>query len=458
MSVASRLHGLWEGLRRRASGLRSRLGLMLIGVLVLVLWQTGLAIGYTVELFDLAERVERFSDAARLTAELTRSIHVAADERVPADAEALEARVEELSALSEDARRAATEHEALKPLGDVANAVDDYAAAVRAAFAAVDARAPTADPWVDALEARRAELQRRINAWDSEHPDPGVEEAMAHVSWLRDFTHRLPDRVAAQALSEGIWTRAAAGAERRRALGGVERGASRVRRGLTLLRTDLAGESAKAGAAIRDTVDRADRYLVTLLLLTTVYVGLILFVFPARLARPFRHLASVIRRASQGRYDVRARLSGVDELGDLGDALNEMLAHAATFDELKRERIYQDHARIRRLADLVPHPVAVLDTHFRLAHANRPFARLFHLGDAYEDRDIRERIVGEDAADLHRALDAALRRQRSVTRTPLVISGEREWRLTVEPGRDSHGRTAWLLMRLEPAEDGGEEE
>ena len=53
-----------------------------------------------------------------------------------------------------------------------------------------------------------------------------------------------------------------------------------------------------------------------------------------------------MERAATGQLDVWARVVGDDEMGDMGKRFNTMLERLGTFDRLKRDRIYEDGARI----------------------------------------------------------------------------------------------------------------
>jgi PAS domain-containing protein len=436
----------WAG---RRAGVRTRLALMLVGVLLLVVLQTVLAVSYTRDLFNQSQRVKSLATASETLDSIRALVYQALDED---SSSGVDQQLERLARASADARAGAAREPTLRPrLESLAESLDAHGALLRDA-ARVEAIPSAPSPMAARLLAWRESVESESLAWLERHPDATLAETSEALIRLREQIDRVPETIVGPGLSEELWRAAAHGAAKRASADFAAESAARVRFDLAISRQDVSSAYSNASAVIGSTVESADRYLITLVLLTLVYIVVLVFVVPERLVAPLRHLASVVQRVSLGRYDVRAHTDFRDEFGTFGENLNHMLDQVLAFDELKRERIYQDRARIARLADLITDPIALVDTRLRLSLANRAFRKLFALAEGYEDVDIRDRLDPADAGELGRALDAALRRHRPVRRLPVSVTGRlgtHALALTIEPGRDSTGRIAYLLLRFE---------
>jgi HAMP domain-containing protein len=441
---------LRERWAQRRAGVRTRLALMLVGVLFLVVLQTVLAVSYTRDLFTQSERIKSLA----VTSESLDRIRARAYQALDANTSSgTDEQLERLARSASEARDTAAAEPTLRPrLEALAESLDAHGALLRDA-AHADIQPAPASPLVARLLTWRESVETASLKWLELHPDATLAETTEELIRVREQIDRVPDAVIAPGLSAQIWMTAALGAANRFDADTLSESADRVRFDLAISRQDVSSAYSHASLSIGHTVESADRYLITLVLLTLVYIVVLVFIVPERLVAPLRHLASVVHRVSLGRYDVRAPTDFRDEFGAFGENLNHMLDQVLAFDDLKRERIYQDRARIARLADLISDPIALVDTRLRLSLANRPFRKLFALADGYEDTDIRERLDPGDAGELGRALEAALRRHRPVRRLPVSVTGRlgtHNLALTIEPGRDSAGRIAYLLLRFEP--------
>ncbi len=435
---------------RRRAGVRTRLALMLVGVLFLVVLQTVLAVSYTRDLFTQSQRIKSLAVTSASLDRIRARVYQALDANTSSGTDE---QLERLARSASEARDTASAEPTLRPrLESLAESLDAHGALIRDA-AHADIQPAPASPLVAGLLSWREAIETDSLKWLELHPNATLAETTEELIRVREQVDRIPDLVIAPGLSAQLWLAAALGAAHRFDADTLSESADRVRFDLAISRQDVSSAYSQASLAIGHTVESADRYLITLVLLTLVYIVVLVFIVPERLVAPLRHLSSVVHRVTLGRYDVRAPTDYRDEFGSFGESFNHMLDQVLAFDDLKRERIYQDRARIARLADLIADPIAMVDTRLRLSLANRPFRKLFAIADGYEDTDIRDRLDPGDTSELGRALEAALRRHRPVRRLPVSVTsrlGTHDLALTIEPGRDSAGRIAYLLLRFEP--------
>jgi len=432
-------------------GFRFRLTLALVGVLALVVPQVVLTVNAMIRLYEGGGEVARLGDLGARAEALaaTADLLLATTEREPPHP---------LAAATDRLSHAVKTELASSPIPDgparIAAGLDRWrqALAVLPAAATVDADAP--HPWLVAVSERREEDVAAITAWHRQHDalaDPA--SAATHIAWLDDRLAASPERVLFAALPLEVADHAMVGAWTAARRHRIAAAAAEVRADFSALRTAIHATMSHEADTIKARVDAANRYLVTLVLLTLVYVAALIVILPGRLVGPLRHLRAVMERAAAGHVDIEARALGKDEMGQLGRALNMLLRRVRTFDTLKRDRIVQDRGHIRRLLDLVPTPYAILDPHHRIEHANGPFRELFALPDDCEDRVLTDALGGDDLDAFANLLDDALTRRRAVDRLALTLrgpSGPRDYLLTLEPARNRAGRVAALRVRLDP--------
>ncbi len=452
-----RLEELADVFSVQNAGIRAKVTIALVGVLALVIPQILLTVAYMVEFFAYGTAVDRLAYAAESVEDLSRQATQLFVDGFPHYEQDLVEQTASIARLRDTAGRlAGTFPEYSAELQEIAAGVERYGEVTADGFAELREGTPDEHPWIAALERVRQDLDRSIVRWSLENPNPTADALARRVQFLEEFASTLPERLVGEALAPSLWQRANNAARWSAAAARSEQLAADILRRISSFEAQLAQRGRQAGQAIRTNVDRADRYLITLVLLTIVYITVVILVLPGRLVQPLRHVTSVMQRAGLGHLGVQARVVGTDEVGTLAQTLNQMLRRIRQFDDLKRDRIYEDRNRLRMLADLVPYPLAVLDTRHRVEHANRAFRKLFVLPDPYEDLDLIELVRGPDAAAFREALEGVLRRRRPVRRLAVALTdrrGRHSYLMTVHLGRNRAGLVSYLIVRLEPAQE-----
>ncbi|PKN55961.1 MAG: hypothetical protein CVU23_07790 [Betaproteobacteria bacterium HGW-Betaproteobacteria-17] len=437
-------------------GFRVRLTLALVGVLALVVPQVVLTVDAMIHLHDGGSEVARLGALGGRAEELAARV----------DTLLAAARGMAPGALADAVDRASHEIRAglaESPLPDSADTIADALTAWRDVVSPIAGTLeadPTPDihPWVAALGHARERNLAAIAAWHANHALPDERAAGTHIAWLEDRLAGEPERLQLAALPYELADRGMAGAFTATRGNVVTRAAAAVRRALGALRSSIHETMSAQAQTIKREVDAANRYLVTLVLLTLVYVAALILLLPGRLVGPLRHLRAVMDRAAAGHVDAEARTLGEDEMGQLGRALNGLLRRTRSFDALKRDRIVQDRGHIRQLLEMVPSAFAILDPRHRIEHANRAFRELFRLPEDFEDRSLLDLVEGADLEPFAELLDDALSRRRAIDHLPLTLDGgdgPRVYLLTLDPARNRAGRVAALRIRLDEAPTAG---
>lgn len=438
----------------RQAGIRTKVTLAFAGVLVLVLPIVTLTVLYAVEFFDAGGRVEHLSDAGDSVAEVRREAHALFAAASPWSEAELAFEERQRWALVDRIKGVAEHYPGLaRHLEAVSGAIDLAVGQHRDRVEALLATPPPPHAWVQALDIFEAAIEADYVAYHARPGPPTTFEVAARAQQLEEQLRKLTDHLRNQAWLAEVLATADERAQRVRLQTLRAQEVTAVGDALLALDQRLVSDQRAAGQRIRDSVDRADRFLITLVLLTLVYVAVTIVVLPRRLVQPLRHITSVMRRAGEGRLGVRPRLGGDDEVGRVAAALDAMLGQLERFDDLKRDRIYRDRQLVRRLLELVPCPVCVVDPQLRLEHANDACKTQLSLPEPYEDTSLMARLGGPDAADLQRTLDDALRRGRRVRGLELELdtpSGESSRiRLSAYPSQCRDGTTSHLMLTWE---------
>jgi hypothetical protein len=458
-----RLEQIGDLISFRDASIRAKVMFAFLGVLLLILPQIVLTVTYMVELFQGGEVVDRSSGASLVLGEIHTDLEQHLIAPFPTSQEEFETNQAALAEVTIALRSTETQFAELKNKDGRFGTYLEALKAVRgdlATYLTTLEEDVTVSLGVNRPIKRREvtsridqELDDLFRAWD-EPPIVG-EEALNSTPEERLLLLR---RKASSAIQEVVRAQNSDDTTRTVNSASQVQRASRtwsqkrvLLRKMGTLQAIVNSENERAAERIKASVDEANRYLITLVLLTLVYIFVIILVLPSRLVRPLVHFTSVVERAATGQLEVRARVAGDDEMGDLGKGLNVMLERLGTFDRLKRDRIYEDDARIRSLGDRLESPLAIVDTHFAFEYANKSMRKLLLLGDGYEGSALMDIMGGRDAHQLVSVLDKALKRRRSLDTIPIELKtaqGLKSLLLSTQIGRNRSGHISYIIVTL----------
>ena len=460
--MLKRLEDITQYLDLRSASIRTKVMLAFLGVLLLILPQIVLTVAYMVELFQAGERIDRSGAAAQLAGQIHLDLEATLNATFPADKATLASRVTAVAETDQLMAKTQVRFEEFRKIDgrfgssaeEVAGLRDNLAAYIQSLKDGFESGEALKAPVERKKVSSRlfGELQDRYLAWEPASPDETVSEEVlaARFQKLQGLaTGAVEQVVSAQNRDDKALAKNAA--NRRAIMEADVVARAKILSRVGSLRDLLTEQNQLAGGRIQQSVDEANRYLITLVLLTLVYIFVVVLVLPSRLVRPLVHVSSVMERAATGQLDVRARVAGDDEMGDLGQNLNKMLERLGSFDRLKRDRIYEDAGRIRALGDLIDHPLAILDTHFAFEYANKTMRNLLQLPDGVEGKGLAQTMGGRDSRDLIALLDKALKRRRPLDGIPLTLKtsqGDQSLRLSARPGRNRAGQISYLILTL----------
>ncbi|HEV8335430.1 MAG TPA: HAMP domain-containing protein [Candidatus Polarisedimenticolia bacterium] len=199
--------------------------------------------------------------------------------------------------------------------------------------------------------------------------------------------------------------------------------------------------------------NRAQRNLLTTIVLTgLVGISLVLFL-PARVVRSLRRVTHVLQQAERGDLDVAALPAGSDEVGKLAGHLNRLLRQVRTFDALKTDRMLRAERRLQTLGDGLEEGIVVVDGELRPIFASGPARRLLDVRPEGADDARIAGILAEEgcAAALRQALESASAPEDLVVSVDVGTAAPRRLRIRAEPVPEAGGKAREILLLLSRA-------
>ena len=207
-------------------------------------------------------------------------------------------------------------------------------------------------------------------------------------------------------------------------------------------------------------LDHADRNLISLTMLTMIFVLVLLVALPKRLVRPLGRLVHVVRQARAGRLDAEVDTTGDDEVSHLASAFVDTMTRVREFDERKRERILEDAVKLEVLLRSMEAPTAILTRRFVVELCNRAFRELFALGSDEAELALPG-LLHEGGDSLRQMLTHVLEQRDELRGQRLTLCAAdgvaHAFTAGIQPCRDGRGRVTHLIVTLASAAGGAKD-
>ena len=193
---------------------------------------------------------------------------------------------------------------------------------------------------------------------------------------------------------------------------------------------------------------RAERNILTMLMLTVLGGLYLIVVLPRRVVLPVRRLMNVIRKVEEGDLDASTDRVSHDELGDMALAFNRMMEQIRTFDALKVEKISELYGRLDALAGEIREGALVVELEGALTFANE---RAFEMTGWARRGAIGTPIHRVDeGGPIAEAVSESLRTRQPVSERQAMLprTGE-EVKLSVRPVRNREGRILSVIVVMD---------
>lgn len=122
---------------------------------------------------------------------------------------------------------------------------------------------------------------------------------------------------------------------------------------------------------------RANRNLITVLIITALAGVMMLRVLPRYIMRPLTSLNRIFVKAREGDLSAYATVQSNDEIGDLASSYNQMIERMRLYDGLKTRKIASQKRAVDRLLEQIETPACILTAELKAVFYNSSFATLF---------------------------------------------------------------------------------
>ncbi len=143
---------------------------------------------------------------------------------------------------------------------------------------------------------------------------------------------------------------------------------------------------------------RAQRDVITLLILTLGGVAAMLWYLPRQMVRPLQRLQNLIQRASDGDLTVVAPLGGGDEVAEIARAVNALVEQFHREQTLRTSRLQTLRRTLEVVCGQIADPVCVLNGARDVDYANEALLRLLDVPTATPVEGQPLRALCEDRA------------------------------------------------------------
>lgn len=122
---------------------------------------------------------------------------------------------------------------------------------------------------------------------------------------------------------------------------------------------------------------RAQRNLISILILTALISIIVITVLPKKIVRPITYFTQIMKRAGEGDFNVYANINTNDEIGVLAANYNLAIEKIRQFDSLKTAKISSQKRVTERLLEMLRTPVCILSSDYCAYYYNSAFATIF---------------------------------------------------------------------------------
>ena len=191
---------------------------------------------------------------------------------------------------------------------------------------------------------------------------------------------------------------------------------------------------------------RAERNILTILMLTVLGGLYLIVVLPRRVVLPVRRLTNVIRQIEEeGDLGASTERVSHDELGDMAHAFNRMMERIRTFDALKVQKIAELHGRLEMLSDEISEGVLVVEPEGTITFANEKVLEMTGWSGKDAVGNPIHRV--DEGGPLSEAVAESLRTLEPVSERRTLLRGAgREAKLSIRPVRSREGHVLSVVV------------
>jgi len=132
---------------------------------------------------------------------------------------------------------------------------------------------------------------------------------------------------------------------------------------------------------------KAQRNILTFLLITCLLLSLLIFYLPHRIFFPFIRISKALQAIGRGETDVALpNIDTKDELGELSRSFQRAIKRLQLFNDLRMSKIAELRRNRNKVLDETSEPVIIADSDYNLRYVNESAQLLFQLNPSENER------------------------------------------------------------------------
>ncbi|MBF0361817.1 MAG: HAMP domain-containing protein [Oligoflexia bacterium] len=179
-------------------------------------------------------------------------------------------------------------------------------------------------------------------------------------------------------------------------------------------------QSADRDKKIKTIIKKTKRNMMYTLIITFIGAMLLALVIPGTIALPFKKINDAIRELQNCNFDVSIYYDRDDEIGEISQEINKMIASLKKYEELRADRILVEGRKFDALANTVKKHILVANAMGELIYMNNNLYSLLQLqSDDILNKNIRDTLIPEPIIHVY---ELAIKRRSKIENEEIFIS------------------------------------
>ncbi len=150
----------------------------------------------------------------------------------------------------------------------------------------------------------------------------------------------------------------------------IETKADKILDAFSQFQNYLYSQGKERNEKVKNIIKETKKKMMIILIIGFLFTLILALVIPGKIALPFKKIKDALRELQECNFDVSIYYSQNDEIGEIADEMNKMIANFKLFDELKTDRILIEKRKFNSLANLLQKLVLVANADGELIYMN----------------------------------------------------------------------------------------
>lgn len=171
---------------------------------------------------------------------------------------------------------------------------------------------------------------------------------------------------------------------------------------------------------LKGIIGETRRYMLIILIITFLFTILLSLVIPGKIALPFKKINDAVRELQECNFDVSIYYNENDEIGELAQELNKMIASMKKFEELRTDRILVEHRKFDILANMIHKNILIANANSELIYLNNQMYKMLNSeSGVLLNKNIEDTLIPDSIKE---AYALALKRKSKIENSEIKIT------------------------------------